>query len=191
MCDSIPVRLIFATSDPGIYDNGYKWDGQMFVAVDCDGDPNFSSLDTAPFTWNFCNSACRLEDRILTVLFTFKPTSIDVNEYLKFEIDTRGYVISRPTNIIKDNSGKEIDLDIESVSRYGQMSGPESLMEIWIARGTARGIFLPQFQSDTRGVVDWKKLVKTLAVGVGVTIAVLGLIYLIEMTTKRKSKVNK
>jgi hypothetical protein len=186
MCDSTPVRLLFATSDPGIYNNGYKWDGQMYVSVTCGGDAAYLSLDASPFTWNFCNSDCRLEDRILTVLFTFKPDSVDSNEYLKFELDSRGYIISRPSNIIKDNSGKDVDLDIESVSRYGQTSGPESLMEVWLARGAARGIFIPHLESDTKGIVNWSKLIKTLVTGVAISAAIIGLIYLIEKTTKKR-----
>ena len=185
MCDSIPVRLIFATTDPGFYNNGYKWKGQMYVAVSCGSEVNYTSLDTAPFTWNFCNTDCRSEDYILTVLFTFKPNSIDPNDHLKFMLDTRGYVISRPSNIIKDDAGKDVDLDIESVSRYGEVSGPESLMEVWIGRGAARGVFLPRFKRDNRGIVDWGMLIKTLGIGIVIVIISIALMYFIERKIKQ------
>lgn len=188
MCDSIPVRLIFASTDPGIYVDSYKWNGQMYVSVDCNENskPNFSQLTTSPFTWNFCNSSnCKLEDQILNITFTFNPNSSSPNDFLKFVVDTRGYVVSRPVNKIKDNSGNIIDIDIESVSRYGEQYGPESLLEIWLARGSAKGVFLPS-TIEKKGVLDWGSLIKTLGWGLLITVLIFGLIYLIIKLREKK-----
>jgi hypothetical protein len=142
MCDSNPIRLIFATSDPDVLDmttNKYKWSGDMYVKVQCDNRPaDFTQLSTSPFTWNFCQSRGCSNISRLNIVFTFKPNSTDPSEFLTFNVDTSGYVISRPENDIKDLSGKDTTLDIENVTRHG-----ENLLEVWLSRGAARGSFLP------------------------------------------------
>ena len=163
MCESTPVRLILATSDPGIYSNNkYEWSGMMYVSVECgDSTSKFSQMDASPFTWSFCNSVdCRERENRLNIIFTFRPTDNDPSSQLKFVVDTRGYVVSRPNNKIHDSTGKEIDLDIEAATRHGSEYGPDSLLEIWLSRGMARGTFLPKFEKNA---VNWGGIGKILA----------------------------
>lgn len=186
MCDSTPVRLLFATSDPDIYkNNSYNWEGILYVTVKCNESEgaNYQSITTSPFTWNFCDSEnCRYGDTKLFVDFTFKKDSDDPEDHLKFIVDTRGYIISRPTNKIKDNSGKIINLDIENAGRHGAETGPESLLELWLSGGRARGIFLPKFITKKTN-----NFLRNMAIGLVTTFFLVILLYFLNRWRKSRN----
>src|SRR3989304_8324603 len=112
MCDTIPIRTILATTDDTLYKENlqrWSWSGNLFIGIGCGGNfPNkFQNLSVSPFTWTFCNShGCSMATTQLKVVFTFKPSSSDKNDFLLYIIDIpSSKIVLRPLNTIKDNSG--------------------------------------------------------------------------------------
>jgi hypothetical protein len=175
MCEFIPIRLILATSDPEVFSkNSYGWSGDIYVKIECeDSKSQFQSMTASPFSWSFCNSSgCARYTNRLNVIFSFNPVSTDPKDQLKFVIDTAGYILARPENAIYDSDGKNINLDIESVTRHGSDENSDSILELWLSKGSAKGTFLPHLiiAPNTSSTINWSYIVTLLGILVGILI---------------------
>lgn len=182
MCDNIPIRTILATTDDSLYlesQHKWSWNGELFVGIGCGENypNNFKQLSVSPFTWSYCNvNGCSRSTGLLKVVFTFNPESENKNDFLEYIIDIpSSRVVVRPDNTIKDKSGTVLDFDIESVDRHG--AGSDSLLEIWLGKGSSRGSFLPELRKQT---LNWKLLLEKIGLGLIISFAVVLAVLLIK-----------
>lgn len=190
MCDSIPIRTVFATTDDTLYEEyTQKWywetdNKDIYVGIGCGTNPPsvFRPMTVSPFVWNYCKiSGCSYLTDTLIISFTFDPTSKNPDDYLEYILDIpSARIVSRPTNKIKDLSGNILELDIESATIHGR--DQDAILEIWLGRGSSRGAFLPELINKNN--FSWISLLEKIGLGLAVGIFIILIVYLIKVLKK-------
>jgi hypothetical protein len=163
-CSFIPVTLKLTTSDETLFSgNDWIWKDTLYWTVQClshrqnsispiiiphitpDKFKPVPSLRSGasinPLDWNFCLSnsdECNPATDFLLIVFTFNPSSTDPNDFEQFVVDVNGSITYHAPNSLLTAGKNRIRLDIEKVDR----SFDNSLLEIWLAKGSGSGILL-------------------------------------------------
>ncbi len=168
MCSNIPVNLkltssdndLFASTKPGKWawdPNVLYWSVQCLVHRQNSVSPiivpnitpdQFKPVNMTDITWDFCSSSqnkgsgCDPSTEFLLIVFSFNPASTNPNDFEQFVIDVNGTVTYHAPNSLTYGStpgqGPKVKLDIERVDR----SYDNSLLEIWLTKGSGAGILL-------------------------------------------------
>ncbi len=164
MCSNIPVNLKLTSSDNDLFASTkpgkWAWDPNvLYWTVQClvhrqnsvspiivpNITPNqFKPVNMTDITWDFCSSSsgCDPSTEFLLIVFSFNPASTNPNDFEQFVIDVNGTVTYHAPNSLTYGStpgqGPKVKLDIERVDR----SYDNSLLEIWLTKGSGAGILL-------------------------------------------------
>jgi hypothetical protein len=176
-CNFKPVELLLATTDAELF-NGEKWlwNGELMWTIQCIHNQQESIADNIipnipiekylpikgnPSTWNFCNSNCDNDSKLLHIVFTFNPQSNNPNDYLQYVINIDSKIYTTPRHDIIDKNNKAFSLDIVDISTLPS----EKYVEIWIGKSIQGSsiiktdinniIIKPKTQNNTFTILFW------------------------------------